>query len=321
MSNSDLDKHKRDKNWLYTDIYGKPIPNVSQAPRTSIFQFGTFRDLINNAGKFLAQSIIFYVIFFTVGIPLFLFFGPKVWIGDQAHLAVREIVRLICYTISVFLIAKVLDDSEIADLGLKINRRAFHDFLAGLTIAFIVVSMHFLLSLGAGWIVIQDFVWQRMSLAGILGNILITIVIFCFIGWSEELLSRGYHLRIISKGLNLPLGVILSSLYFSYLHRHNPGANFDYFLYIFLAGLMLSYAFLSTGQLWLAMGLHTGWNFFNVVIFSNGGINGLKIFSLMDIGYVNYPTRRLVIDLFLLAVITILIYLYTNNRKPEPLEW
>ncbi len=219
------------------------------------------------------------------------------------------------------MVAKVVDDSEIADLGLKLDRRAVHDFFAGLTIVLIVLFMHFLLSLGAGWIVIQDFVWQRMSLAGVLGNILVTFVIFCFVGWSEELLSRGFHFRVFSKGLNLPLGVILSSMYFSYLHRHNPGASFDYFLYIFLAGLMLSYAFLRTGQLWLAMGLHASWNLFNVVIFTNGGINGLKIFSLMDIGYVNYPTRRLVIDLFLLGVITLLIYFYTMNRKPEPLEW
>lgn len=321
MSNNDPDTPKRDKNWFYTDVYGRQNPSLSLAPRTSIFQFGSFGDIISNAGKFLGQSIVFYVIFFTVGIPLFIFFGKGNWIGDQATLAVLEVVKLICYTISVFMAVKVLDSSEIADLGLKLNRRAFHDFLAGLTIVLIVLSMHFLLSLGAGWIVIQDFVWKRMSIAGILGNILITFVIFCFLGWSEELLSRGFHLRVMSKGLNLPLGVILSSLYFSYMHRESPGANFDYFLFIFLAGLMLSYAFLRTGQLWLAMGLHAGWDFFGIVFFWGGGIYRLKIFSLMDITYVNYPTQRFVIDLFLLAAITILIYLYTKNHKPELLEW
>jgi len=320
MSNSDPDKHKKDKSWLHSDIYARPSPSISQAPRTSIFQFGTFGDIISNAGKFLGQSILFYMIFFMVGIPLF--FGPRELGGDQAYLAFREIVKLICSTISVFFAVKVFDDSEIADLGLKLNRRAFHDFLAGLTIVFIVLSMYFFLSLGAGWIVIQDFVWQRMSLAGVLGNILITFIIFCFVGWSEELLSRGFHLRVISKGLNLPLGVILSSVYFSYMHRDNPGGvSFDYLLFVFIGGLMFSFAFLRTGQLWLAMGLHAGWNFFSILIFSEGSILGLKIFSLMDIRYVNFPTQLIVIQLFLLAVITVLIYLYTINRKPEPLEW
>jgi membrane protease YdiL (CAAX protease family) len=150
----------------------------------------------------------------------------------------------------------------------------------------------------------------------------VTLVIFCFVGWSEELLSRGFHFRVFSKGLNLPLGVILSSLYFSYLHRHNPGASFDYLLFIFVAGLMFSFAFLRTGQLWLAMGLHAGWDFFITVIFNEGGINRLKIFSLMDIRYVNFPARYIaVIELFLLGVITLLVYFYTINRKPEPLEW
>ena len=320
MSNNDPDTPKRDKNWFYTDVYGRQNPSLSLAPRTSIFKFGTFKDLISNVGKFLTQNIIFNVIFYTVGIPLFLFFLPGNWISDQAYLAVHEIVRLICYTISVFLIAKVLDDSEITDLGLKINRRAFHDFLAGLTIVFIVLFIHFMFSLGAGWIVIQGFAWQHMSLVGVLGNILVTFVIFCFVGWSEELLSRGFHFRVFSKGLNLPLGVILSSLYFSYMHRH-PGASFDYFLFIFVGGLTFSFAFLRTGQLWLAMGLHTGWNFFGILGISEGRIWTLRIFALMDISYVNFPARHTVIHLFLLAIITVLIYLYTMNRKPEPLEW
>lgn len=319
MSNSDLDKHKNDTNWPHSDIYARPRPSVNQAPRTSIFKFGTFGDLVSTAGKFLVQNIVYYMIFFMVGIALF--FGPQELGGDQAYLAFHEIVKLVCSTISVAFALKVFDDIEIADLGLKLNRRAFLDFLGGLTIVFIVLFMEFVLALGAGWIVIQDFAWQHMSLAGILGNILVTFVVFSFVGWSEEILSRGFHLRVISKGLNLPLGVILSSLFFSYLHRDNPGATFDYLLNVFVAGLMLSFAFLRTGRLWLAMGLHAGWDFFNVVIFSGGGIFGLKIFSLVDIRYVNFPTRYLVIQLFLLAVITILIYLYTINRKPEPLEW
>jgi len=319
MSDSDLDKHKNDKNWLHSDIYSRPSQSVSQTPRTSIFQFGTFGDLLSTVGKLLVQKIVYYMIFFMVGIVLFV--GPQELGGDQAFLAFQQIVQLTCYTISVAFALKVFDDSEIADLGLKLNRRAFYDFLAGLTMVFIVLSMSFLLSLGAGWIVIQDFVWQRMSLAGVLGNLLITFVIFCFLGWSEELLSRGFHLRVISKGLNLPLGVILSSLYFSYLHRHNPGASFNYLLHVFVAGLMLSYAFLRTGRLWLAIGLHAGWDFFIVVIFSDGGLGGLKIFGLMDIGYRITQVQYIVFEFFLLAVITILIYLYTINRKPEPLEW
>jgi len=319
MSNSDLDKHKKDKSWPHSDIYARPSASISQAPRTSIFQFGTFGDFISTAGKFLGQNIVFYMIFFMVGIPLI--FGPRELGGDQFFLAFTEIVRLICYTISVAFVVKVFDSGEIADLGLKLNRRAFHDFLAGLTIVFIVLSMDFLLWLGAGWIVIQDVVWQHMSFAGILGNILITFIIFCFLGWSEELLSRGFHLRVISKGLNLPLGVILSSLYFAYMHRDNPGASFDYLLFVFVGGLMFSCAFLRTGQLWLAMGLHAGWDFFATVIFSKGSLGGLKIFSLMDIRYVNFPTQYIIIQLFLVAVTIVLIYFYTINRKPEPLEW
>ncbi|MFN8384862.1 MAG: type II CAAX endopeptidase family protein [Anaerolineales bacterium] len=321
MSNSDLDEHKKDENWQHNDSFTWPSPSTSQSLRTSIFQFGTIGDLISNAGKLFGQRIIYYVLFSIVGLPL-LFFGPEELGGDQAYLAFHEIVKLVCYSISVFFAVKVFDGSEVVGLRLKLTRRSFHDFLAGLAIVYIVFFSFFILSEQAGWLVIQGVVWQHMTLAGILGNILITFIIFCFVGWSEELLSRGFHLRIISKGLNLPLGIILSSAYFSIMHRDNPGGvSFDYLLFVFIAGLMLSFAFLRTGQLWLAIGLHAGWDFFGTVIFSAGSIAGLKIFSIMDIRYANFPMRFIIIEIFMLSVITLLVYFYTINRKPEPLDW
>lgn len=321
MSNSDLEEHKKDENWRHSNNFAWSSPSASQGPRASIFQFGTFGDFISNAGKLFGQRILFYVLFFIVGLPL-LFFGPEELGGDQAYLAFHEIVKLVCYSISVFFAVKVFDGSEIVELGLKLNRRAFYDFLAGLAIVYIVFFIYFMLSEQAGWLVVQGVAWQHMTTTGILGNILITFIIFCFVGWSEELLSRGFHLRVISKGLNLPLGIILSSAYFSIMHRDNPGGvSFDYLLFVFIAGLMLSFAFLRTGQLWLAIGLHAGWNFFGTVIFSVGSLAGLKIFSVMDIRYVNLPTRFIVIEIFLLAAAALLVYFYTINRKPEPLDW
>jgi hypothetical protein len=47
----------------------------------------------------------------------------------------------------------------------------------------------------------------------------------------------------------------------------NPHATWISAVGIFVAGLFLALGYLCTGQLWLSIGLHIGWNFFEGVVF------------------------------------------------------
>jgi len=66
------------------------------------------------------------------------------------------------------------------------------------------------------------------------------------------------------------------------LHLGNPNATWYSAAGIFLAGLFLAYAYVRTGQLWLSMGLHLGWNFFEGVVFGFP-VSGLDIYRLLRI--------------------------------------
>jgi len=90
------------------------------------------------------------------------------WGSDQNYLAVEEIVKLITSTISVFLAVRIIEDTELAKLGLKLNRRAFHDFTAGLFISFSFLAIRFLFYWGLGWITIKGFAWQNVSLGNVI---------------------------------------------------------------------------------------------------------------------------------------------------------
>lgn len=100
-----------------------------------------------------------------------------------------------------------------------------------------------------------------------------------FRGFVEELLLRGIGLRIGTELLGAWPALFLSAAIFGLLHVHNPGASLWSGIAITLeAGLLLGAAFLYTGRLWMAVGLHTAWNF------SQGGFFGLHVSGTPSIG-------------------------------------
>jgi hypothetical protein len=76
--------------------------------------------------------------------------------------------------------------------------------------------------------------------------------------------------------------VVISSSIFGLLHLGNPNATWVSAAGIFFAGLFLAYGYLTTKQLWLSIGLHIGWNFFEGVVFGFP-VSGLDIYHLLRI--------------------------------------
>lgn len=90
----------------------------------------------------------------------------------------------------------------------------------------------------------------------------------CAIAVSEEVLFRGVVFRLVGGrwGAGPALGV--SAILFGLVHLVNPGASLWGAVAVAIeAGLMLGAAYLATGSLWLAFGLHFGWNFATVGLF------------------------------------------------------
>lgn len=81
-------------------------------------------------------------------------------------------------------------------------------------------------------------------------------------GLTEELLIRGLAFRILEAWLGSWTALALTAALFGALHLPNPGATLTSAAAIALeAGVMLAAAFMLTRRLWLAIGIHAGWNF------------------------------------------------------------
>jgi len=137
------------------------------------------------------------------------------------------------------------------------------------------------LELSLGWLAVSGFAWEIQSAPYVLQNAGLFLFICLAVGWNEELMSRGYHLQTLASGMNLLWGWLLSSLVFSVLHLSNPNASAMAVAGIFLAGMFLGYGFIRSGQLWLSIGLHTGWNFFEGVVFGFP-VSGLPFYRLTE---------------------------------------
>lgn len=96
---------------------------------------------------------------------------------------------------------------------------------------------------------------------------LIQLITLAPAGVGEELLLRGLGFQALRRGMGDVAAVIVSSLVFGGLHLFNPGATWLASLEVALVGLWFGAITVRTGSVWMAMGLHVAWNFFEGFVF------------------------------------------------------
>ena len=265
--------------------------------------------------RLLIQTILLFVfgtLVSIVGSFLGIMSGSLLW---------GQVLNFVIVTGSVYVARRWLDKRSFESLGLKIDKRTLLDILAGIGITFVQMGFIYVLMLRLGWLTFEGFAWDFDPINVVITSVITFFIAFLFVGWNEELLSRGYHLQTIASGLNLFWGVIISSAVFGLLHIFNPNATWVSAAGIFFAGIYLAYGYLRTKQLWLSIGLHIGWNFFEGVVFGFP-VSGLDIYALTRIkvhgpelwtGGAFGPEAGLIV-LPSLILGAFLIYIYTRQR-------
>jgi len=100
-------------------------------------------------------------------------------------------------------------------------------------------------------------------------------------GVFEELLLRAVLFRNLEQAFGTTIALVVSAAVFGLLHSFNPGATaFSDAAIALEAGLLLALAYAVTRNLWLAIGLHAGWNFTEGSVFGaqvSGGAAGRSL--------------------------------------------
>jgi membrane protease YdiL (CAAX protease family) len=220
---------------------------------------------------------------------------------------------------------RFLDRRSFRSLGLEVDRTLWADLAIGFAIPMVMMGAIFAAEFGFGWIHIESFALSTVAGGAVVSLTLAALVQFLLAAYQEELLSRGYHLQNLSDAFGKVWGVVVSSLIFGLLHLANPSAGWASTLGIFVAGAFLAYAYLRTRRLWLSIGLHAGWNFFEGTVFGFQ-VSGLDFFRLIRIsvsgpelwtGGAFGPEAGLII-LPAIVLGTVLVWVYTRRRSPPP---
>ena|ERR1700752_4302988 len=135
----------------------------------------------------------------------------------------------------------------------------------------------------------------------------------------EELVFRGALLYILIQKFGSKTACIISAISFGIYHWFSYGVfgNPVQMIYVFMVtgvgGLMFAYAYAFTKSLYLPIGLHFGWNFITIVIFSQGPLGQQLLISTggESLGFV----LTLMFFLYQILVLPFLTYWHLKRQQ------
>ena len=108
------------------------------------------------------------------------------------------------------------------------------------------------------------------------------LFMFLVVAVGEEVLFRGIVFRMIDDRWGTAVGLVASALIFGFVHITNSNATVWSSLAIAIeAGLLLAAAYKWSGTLWLPIGIHWSWNYFQGPVFGFA-VSGNGTPSLID---------------------------------------
>lgn len=215
----------------------------------------------------------------TINIVLKPLFGETLN-DDLVSWIFRGLVVVISATLLVWLFRRFLDRKTFVSLGVKPGLAAVWDGLAGFILSGLMVSAVFLILLLSGLLEVRGIGWREVGLSPVLEILLWFLGIGAAVAWSEELGFRGYILQNLGEGIGIIWAVVVSCIIYGLMHMANPNSTLLSGLLIAVIGFLRIFGWLRTGQLWLSMGMHAGWNFFQGPVFGFS-VSGLTTESLI----------------------------------------
>jgi len=218
----------------------------------------------------------------------------------------------------VILFWKLLDKRKVADMGLTKIRSSWKDLCIGLlsgAVSFSIVAIILLCTRSVEMV-------NSISKPNFSWGLIIEFIIFIFVGVNEELFARGYCMTVLKQTKTAYVPIIVSSIIFALMHSLNQGISLIAYLNLFLFGISMGYVFIKTKNIWIGIGYHITWNYFQGDIFgflvsgnSTDSIYTIKTVSPNLINGGSFgPEGGLVVTALLIVTIFI-IYKFLPNRK------
>ena len=226
----------------------------------------------------------------------------------------------------VFFRVKVIEKRSFSSIGFNKNnwlKKYSLGFLIGLAMMSIIVLILF----PFGYITVEKNPIQPVGISAI-DSVLVILLGWIIQGATEEIVTRGWLLNVLSTKYNIGVGLLISSTLFGLMHLTNPNVNYIAVINIILVGLFYGLYVIKTNDLWAVCGMHSAWNFAqgNIFGFKVSGLD-VSVGSLIDLNLVGSdfvtggifgPEAGITATFILLASIGILLFIdkkrYFSNK-------
>jgi membrane protease YdiL (CAAX protease family) len=191
-----------------------------------------------------------------------------------------------CSIAIIGLAQKYLHKRTLADLGFRTNGLKL--FLIGFMVGVFMFGLEYLiLGISAGEVKFVSVIPNKISIPAYIGYY--SYFFFGVLIWNsliEELGCRAYPIEALRKHLNPHIIFILMGVLFTLAHFVVRDFDISYAISLFITSYALSGVYYYSGSIWLAIGVHTGINWFG---FSFAGENW-KLGALVRIEFYDLPT-------------------------------
>lgn len=241
------------------------------------------------------------------------------WLMSDAALVVAIFSNFTAAAVANAISLRTFERSRLSDIGLgwtgASRRNLVVGMLGGIGAALIVLLIPVVVRVAD----IQPAPGEHFEWPSLL--FLSVLLVFGAIG--EEMLFHGYAFQVFIAGAGPFAAILPMSVLFAFLHASNPAFGILAGINTFLWGVLLGYSFLRSGDLWLPIGLHFGWNW-TLPLF---GVN----LSGLTMGVTGYTIRWKIGGLWsggaygiegglLTTAIVVLLYFYLEKAPIQPQE-
>lgn len=150
-----------------------------------------------------------------------------------------------------------MDGRTVGAMGLAWTRHTAKELAVGLGLGLATIGLAALAMVATGGL---RYTAQPGDATGWLTVAATSFGFFAVPAIAEEVLFRGYAFQVTVRVVGPVAGTLAASTLFALAHAANPSAAPLGLVNIFLAGVLLSAAYLRTRSLWFASALHLGWN-------------------------------------------------------------
>ena len=163
--------------------------------------------------------------------------------------------------LATVLLWRFVNKGTLKELGF---RGSLKDLAFGLLLGAVSIAVIFFILLASGNVTLANSLLKpEFSVYS-----LSFLVLFILVGFSEEIFFRGYVMSTMeSRGNPKWLIYVVSAVVFSLAHGMNPNVSILGLVNIALVGILFAYMFDATKSLWLPIGYHITWNYFQGNVF------------------------------------------------------